>query len=186
MIILSSGSELQWALDAAKELDGGVRVVSMPCFERFDRQDAAYKAEVLPPSCAKRLAIEAGVTGLWYKFVGLGGKVIGTDKFGFSAPGDIVMKEFGITAENVVEVSKDMDEVFGQRRFETKQKRERELAIDQVEKRGSALMQLIQMIFRCVPKLAARYTTLTTHSILRRLVRTEVTYSLGVARVVDA
>jgi transketolase len=108
MIILASGSELQWAMDAAKELGGGVRVVSMPCFERFDKQDASYKEEVLPPSCTKRLAIEAGVTGLWYKYVGLSGKVIGTDKFGFSAPGDTVMAEFGLTSENVVKVAKSM------------------------------------------------------------------------------
>jgi len=108
MIILSSGSELQWAMDAAKELGGGVRVVSMPCFERFDRQDAAYKALVLPSSCTKRVAIEAGVTGLWYKYVGLEGKVIGTDKFGFSAPGDAVMEEFGITEKNLVEVAKSI------------------------------------------------------------------------------
>jgi transketolase len=108
MILLSSGSELQWAMDAAKELGDGVRVVSMPCFERFDRQDDAYKAEVLPASCTKRLAIEAGVTGLWYKYVGLDGKVIGTDKFGFSAPGDTVMEAFGITAANLVEVAKSM------------------------------------------------------------------------------
>merc|ERR1719375_2283404 len=90
MIILASGSELQWAMDAAKDLGSAVRVVSMPCFERFDRQDDAYKAEVLPPSVTKRVAIEAGVSGLWYKYVGLKGKVLGTDEFGFSAPGDIV------------------------------------------------------------------------------------------------
>merc|ERR1719321_2453906 len=106
MIILSSGSELQWAMDAAKELGDGVRVVSMPCFERFDCQDAAYKAEVLPSSCTKRLAIEAGVTGLWYKYVGLDGKVIGTDEFGFSAPGDIVMDKFGMNTKFVVEAAK--------------------------------------------------------------------------------
>jgi len=108
MILLASGSELQWAMDAAKDLGDGVRVVSMPCFERFERQDAAYKAEVLPSSCTKRVAIEAGVSGLWYKYVGLDGKVIGTDKFGFSAPGDTVMKAFGLNAENLVEVAKSM------------------------------------------------------------------------------
>merc|ERR1719248_20000 len=105
LIILASGSELQWAMDAAKELGKGVRVVSMPCFERFDRQDAAYKEEVLPSGCTKRLAIEAGVSGLWYKYVGLDGKVIGTDKFGFSAPGDTVMDSFGINTENLVKVA---------------------------------------------------------------------------------
>lgn len=108
MIIMASGSELQWAMDAAKELGDGVRVVSMPCFERFDRQSADYKESVLPASCTKRVAIEAGVTGLWYKYTGLNGKVIGTDKFGFSAPGDTVMKEFGITTENLVNVAKSM------------------------------------------------------------------------------
>jgi len=107
-IILSSGSELQWAIDAAKELGAGVRVVSVPCMERFDRQSAEYKESVLPSSVTKRVAIEAGVSGLWYKYVGLNGKVIGTDKFGFSAPGDVVMKEFGITKENVVAVAKSL------------------------------------------------------------------------------
>jgi transketolase len=107
-IILAAGSELQWAIDAAKELGAGVRVVSVPCFERFDRQSAEYKESVLPSSCTKRVAIEAGVTGLWYKYVGLNGKVIGTDKFGFSAPGETVMKEFGITKENLVAVAKTL------------------------------------------------------------------------------
>merc|ERR1711990_1386806 len=108
MILMASGSELQWAMDAAKELGGGVRVVSMPCFERFDRQSDAYKAEVFPASCTKRVAIEAGVTGLWHKYTGLDGKVIGTDKFGFSAPGDTVMEAFGITSKNLIEVAKSM------------------------------------------------------------------------------
>merc|ERR1711972_633337 len=76
LIILASGSELQWAMEVAKELGGVVRVVSMPCFERFDRQGSAYKDEVLPPSVTKRVAIEAGVSGLWYKYVGLDGKVV--------------------------------------------------------------------------------------------------------------
>lgn len=107
-IILSAGSELQWALDAAKILGPSVRVVSVPCFEIFDRQSADYKESVLPSSCTKRVAIEAGITGLWYKYVGLNGKVIGTDKFGFSAPGDTVMKAFGINAENVVATAKSL------------------------------------------------------------------------------
>jgi transketolase len=107
-ILLAAGSELQWAVDAAKELGPGVRVVSVPCFERFDRQTQAYKDSVLPPSCTKRVAIEAGVSGLWWKYVGLNGKVIGTDKFGFSAPGDTVMKKFGITKDNLVAVAKSL------------------------------------------------------------------------------
>ena len=72
----------------------------MPCMERFDRQSDAYKAEILPDSCRKRVAMEAGVSTMWYKYVGLDGKVIGVDRFGFSAPGDIVMAELGMTADN--------------------------------------------------------------------------------------
>merc|ERR1719393_800826 len=107
-ILLAAGSELQWAMDAAKDLGDGVRVVSMPCFERFDRQDASYKAEVLPASVTKRLAIEAGVTGLWYKYVGLKGKVLGTDEFGFSAPGDIVLDAFGMNTKTVLKTAEAM------------------------------------------------------------------------------
>lgn len=105
LILLASGSEVQYALEAAEKLGAGVRVVSMPCFEIFDRQSAEYKESVLPKACTKRIAMEAGVTPLWYKYVGLDGKVIGTDKFGFSAPGDLVFKEFGITTENLLKVA---------------------------------------------------------------------------------
>jgi len=92
-------------MDAAKELGDGVRVVSMPCMERFDRQEDSYKEEVLPAACRKRVAIEAGASGMWYKYVGLDGKVIGVDRFGFSAPGDIVFKELGFTKDNLVSVA---------------------------------------------------------------------------------
>merc|ERR1712157_650670 len=102
LMILASGSELQWAMEVAKELGGAVRVVSMPCFERFERQDDAYKAEVLPACTAKRVAIEAGVSGLWYKYAN---KVIGADDFGFSAPGGAVMDAFGINVENLLAVA---------------------------------------------------------------------------------
>ena len=105
-ILLATGSELQHAVNAAKELGAGTRVVSMPCTERFDRQDASYRESVLPSSVRKRVAIEAGVTGLWYKYVGLDGTVIGIDRFGISAPGDVVMKELGITAAHVVAAAK--------------------------------------------------------------------------------
>jgi transketolase len=107
-IILGSGSELQWAIKAKELLGASVRVVSLPCFERFDRQSDEYKESVLPKAVTKRVAIEAGVTGLWYKYVGLDGKVIGTDSFGFSAPGEIVFQAFGINAENVVEKAKSL------------------------------------------------------------------------------
>jgi len=107
-IIIATGSELQHAMAAAKQLGGSVRVVSAPCFERFDRQDAAYREEVLPLACRKRVAIEAGATGLWYKYLGLDGKAIGIDRFGYSAPGATVMKELGITAGHVVEAVKSL------------------------------------------------------------------------------
>ncbi len=107
-IILATGSELQHAINAAKQLGDGVRVVSVPCTERFLRQDQGYQDEVLPPSCRKRVAIEAGVTILWYRFVGLDGKVVGIDRFGMSAPGGKVMAELGITADSVVQAVKSL------------------------------------------------------------------------------
>jgi transketolase len=108
LILLSCGSELQHALKAAGELGAGTRVVSMPCFERFERQSADYREEILPASCRRRVAIEAGVPDLWYRYVGLDGKVIGLHRFGMSGPGDQVMKEFGIDAAHVVEASKSL------------------------------------------------------------------------------
>ncbi|MCD8482510.1 MAG: transketolase [Verrucomicrobia bacterium] len=101
-IILASGSELHVAMEAAAKAGSGVRVVSVPSFELFNRQDAAYKESVLPKSCRKRVAIEAGVSGLWYQYVGLDGKVVGIDRFGLSAPGSTVLKELGMTADTVV------------------------------------------------------------------------------------
>ena len=107
-IIIASGSEVQHAVAAAKQLGGGIRVVSVPCSERFERQDASYREEVLPSACRKRVSIEAGVTEFWYKYIGLDGKPIGIDRFGLSAPGGAVMKELGITAEHVVETVKSL------------------------------------------------------------------------------
>ena len=103
LIIMSCGSELQHALAAAKELGEGVRVVSMPCFERFARESEKYREEVLPKSCRKRVAIEAGITQIWDQYVGLDGKVVGLHEFGLSAPGAEVMKERGIDAQHVIE-----------------------------------------------------------------------------------
>jgi transketolase len=97
IIILATGSEVQHALKAAADLPGA-RVVSMPCMEAFERQSDEYKEDVLPSSCTKRIAMEAGVSGLWYKYAS---KVVGVDYFGFSAPGDIVMAEKGMTPENL-------------------------------------------------------------------------------------
>jgi transketolase len=108
MILLSCGSELQHAMTAAKELGDGVRVVSIPCFERFERESQKYRDEVLPKSCRKRVAIEAGVPEIWYQYVGLDGKVIGINRFGLSAPGSEVLKELGIDAEHVIEAAKSL------------------------------------------------------------------------------
>jgi transketolase len=108
LILMSAGSELQHALAAAKQLGPGTRVVSIPSFFRFDRQPAAYREEVLPRSCRKRVSIEATVTSTWARYVGLDGVSIGIDRFGMSAPGATVMKELGITAEHVVEAAKSL------------------------------------------------------------------------------
>jgi transketolase len=108
LIIMSCGSELQHALEAAKELGDGVRVVSMPCMERFERESEKYREEVLPKSCRKRVAIEAGILEIWYQYVGLDGKVVGLHEFGLSAPGAQVMKERGIDAKHVVDAAKSL------------------------------------------------------------------------------
>lgn len=105
-ILLATGSELQHAMAAATELGDGVRVVSMPCFERFDRQTAEYRESILPKAITKRISIEAGVTGLWWKYVGTEGKTLGIDRFGMSAPGDVAMKELGMTKEDVIAAAK--------------------------------------------------------------------------------
>jgi len=104
-IIIATGSEVEIAVAAAKTLsDSGVkvRVVSMPCTNIFDAQDAAYKESVLPKNVKARVAIEAGVSEYWTRFVGDQGKVIGINRFGESAPASLLYKEFGFTAENVV------------------------------------------------------------------------------------
>jgi transketolase len=101
-ILIATGSELYLALEAAKTLGAATRVVSLPSFEIFDRQSPDYRESILPSSCRKRVAIEAGVTALWRKYVGLDGKVVGIDRFGLSAPAPVVYAELGITAEHLV------------------------------------------------------------------------------------
>ena len=91
---------MQHAVAGAKGKPG-VRVVSLPCFEILDRQPQSYRDEVLPPSCTKRISIEAGVSGLWWKYVGTQGQIIAIDRFGLSAPGDQVFKKLGITGDAV-------------------------------------------------------------------------------------
>lgn len=105
-IIIASGSELGIAVAAAKELGAGTRVVSMPSMEIFEKQSPEYRESVLPAACTKRVAIEAGITAMWWKYVGLEGKVVGTDSFGFSAPGNVVLDAFGISVKNLVETAK--------------------------------------------------------------------------------
>ncbi|MCF7822175.1 MAG: transketolase [Mariprofundaceae bacterium] len=101
-IIIATGSEVQLAMAAQAESSKNIRVVSMPCCEAYDAQDAAYRESVLPSSVTARVAVEAGVTSYWAKYVGLNGKTIGIDTFGESAPADLLFKEFGITTEAVV------------------------------------------------------------------------------------
>jgi len=101
-ILIATGSELQHAVSAAKQLGGGTRVVSMPSMERFERQSAEYRESILPAACRHRVAIEAGVTALWHRYVGTEGKIVGIDRFGLSAPAEQVFEELGITAEAVV------------------------------------------------------------------------------------
>ena len=102
LILLSAGSELQHALKAAETLGSGTRVVSIPCFSRFDRQPAEYREQVLPKACRKRVSIEATVTSTWHGYVGLDGITLGIDRFGMSAPGAEIMKVLGMTAEHVI------------------------------------------------------------------------------------
>ena len=80
----------------------------MPSFFRFDHQSPEYRESVLPSDCRKRVAVEAGVSGLWYKYVGLDGKVVGIDRFGLSAPAPVVFKELGITTEAVVAAAQSL------------------------------------------------------------------------------
>ena len=106
LILIATGSEVALAMDAAAELEAqgqAVRVVSMPSTDRFDAQDAAYRESVLPSSVTKRVALEAGISDYWYKYVGLQGAIIGMQSFGESAPADQLFEHFGFTVKNVLE-----------------------------------------------------------------------------------
>ncbi|WP_287462267.1 transketolase [Accumulibacter sp.] len=110
VILIATGSEVRLALDAQQALatDGiAARVVSMPCVEAFDRQETAYRDSVLTRAIP-RLAIEAGVSSFWYKYVGLDGAVLGIDRFGESAPADQLFDSFGFTVANVVRIVKSL------------------------------------------------------------------------------
>jgi transketolase len=108
-IIIATGSEVGLAMDAAAQMaDRKIRVVSMPSVDAFEAQDAAYRESVLPAAVTARVAVEAGVTAGWYKYVGLNGKVVGIDTFGESAPADELFRHFGFTVENVVAAVNDV------------------------------------------------------------------------------
>jgi len=107
-ILIGTGSEVQHAVAAAKQLGAGVRVVSMPSMEIFDRQAQDYRDSVLPPSCVKRVSIEAGVGALWHKYVGSQGRILGIDRFGLSAPYQQAMQELGMTADAVLAAARSL------------------------------------------------------------------------------
>ncbi len=112
LILIATGSEVHLALEAAKKLQkqysdegNNIRVVSIPCWEIFDRQSQEYKESVLPSEVRARISIEAGATIGWEHYVGLDGASIGIDRFGASGPSDVVFQKFGFTADHVVEVA---------------------------------------------------------------------------------
>jgi transketolase len=111
LILIATGSEVGLAMEAREKLEAegvATRVVSMPCWELFDEQSAEYRESVLPKSVTARLAVEAGVSLGWAKYVGDGGDVLAVDKFGASAPAEVVFREYGFTVENVVKLAKDL------------------------------------------------------------------------------
>ena len=110
-IIIATGSEIALATQAADTLSAAgrsIRVVSMPCAEVFERQDVEYRESVLPSHILARVAVEASHQDWWYKYVGLDGRVVGMNSFGESAPGPLLMKEFGFTVENVIDAIEDV------------------------------------------------------------------------------
>jgi len=110
-ILIATGSEVALAVAAARTLSSSgrrVRVVSMPCTDRFEAQDAAYRESVLPAAVRARVAIETAHADYWYKFVGLDGRVVGMHDFGASAPAGVLMKHFGFTEEHVVAVVEEL------------------------------------------------------------------------------
>jgi transketolase len=111
IVLIATGSEVELALSAAELLKSAgvaVRVVSMPCAELFLEQDASYRESVLPSAVTKRVAIEAGSTGLWYRFVGREGRVVGLDRFGASAPAKDLFEHFGFTPANVAAIAQEL------------------------------------------------------------------------------
>jgi transketolase len=111
LILIGTGSEVSLAMQARETLQGeGVptRVVSMPCWELFEEQSREYQEKVLPPSVTARVSIEAGVPQGWDRYVGPAGAIVGLDRFGASAPGEVALKELGFNVENVVKTAKSV------------------------------------------------------------------------------
>lgn len=111
IIIIATGSEVSICVEAVSALQKegkAVRLVSMPCVDVFEAQDETYREEVLPAAVRKRVAVEAGGVDYWHKWVGLDGRIIGMRSFGESAPGPVLMKHFGFTAENVINIAKSL------------------------------------------------------------------------------
>jgi transketolase len=105
-IVIATGSEVGIAAEAVRSMNAKgrkVRLVSMPSTNTFDAQDDAYKESVLPQAVTRRVAVEAGVRGAWWHYVGLKGQIVGIDHFGASAPAKVLFQQFGFTAEKVVE-----------------------------------------------------------------------------------
>ena len=111
VIVIATGSEVQLAIDAARQLNGQgrrIRVVSMPSVDVFETQDAAYRESVLPAAVTRRVVVEAGVTAPWYKYAGPRGVVIGIDRFGESGSPEAIFQYFGFTTERVVAAVTDL------------------------------------------------------------------------------
>ena len=111
LVFIASGSEVELAVNAAEALEAKgrrVRVVSMPCCEVFDRQEAAYREAVLPSAVCARVALEAQAADWWWKYVGLDGRVIGMTAFGESAPAEDLFRHFGFTVEHVVKQAEEI------------------------------------------------------------------------------
>lgn len=111
LIIIATGSEVHLAIEAAQEIAGdgrSVRVVSMPCAEAFERQSESWREQVLPAAVTRRIAIEAGSTGLWHRYVGPQGKIIGLDHFGESAPASELFEKYGFSTGNVLKIAREL------------------------------------------------------------------------------
>ena len=108
VILIATGSEVDLAVKAAHQFPELVRVVSMPSTDVFDTQDESYRQSVLPPAVSRRVAVEAGISDYWRKYVGLHGRIIGMDSFGESAPAPDAFKHFGFSVENIASVLGEM------------------------------------------------------------------------------